>query len=93
MLVELIRDVKTLLLPTDAAQIRAALEDLKCFQLLQGFRGKNGADIELVVDSIAALVKFAEARQDSLLEMDVNPLMVTPERCVAADIMIREALR
>jgi len=92
-LVELIRDVKTLLLPTDTAQIRAALEDLKCFQLLQGFRGKNGADIELVVDSIAALVKFAEAHQDSLLEMDINPLMVTPERCVAADIMIREALR
>jgi len=54
-LVELTRDAKTLLLPTDAAQIRAALEALKCFKLLQGFRGRTGADIEMVVDRIHAL--------------------------------------
>jgi len=58
--------------------------------LLQGFRGRTGVDIELVVDSIHALARFAEANQATLLEMDVNPLMVTPEQCVAADIMIRE---
>ena len=92
-LVELTRDAKTLLLPADAAQIRTALEELKCFKLLQGFRGRAGADIELVVDSILALARFAEAYQDTLLEMDINPLMVTPERCIAADTMIREILQ
>jgi acyl-CoA synthetase (NDP forming) len=92
-LVELTRDAKTLLLPTDAAQIRAALEALKCFKLLQGFRGRAGVDIEMVVERIHALTRFAEAHQSTLLEMDVNPLMVTPGRCVAADIMIREILR
>jgi len=91
-LVELTRDAKTLLLPTSAAQIRAALEELKCFKLLQGFRGKAGADIELVVSSICALVKFAETHHATLLEMDINPLMVTPSRCVAADIMIVETV-
>ena len=54
-LVELTRDAKTLLLPADAAQIRAALEELKCFKLLQGFRGRAGVDIELVVDSIRCI--------------------------------------
>jgi succinyl-CoA synthetase beta subunit len=92
-LVELIRDAKTLLLPTDIEQIRAALQELKCFKLLQGFRERKGVDIEMVVDSIHALAKFAEAHQATLLEMDINPLMVTPKRCVAADIMIREILR
>jgi acyl-CoA synthetase (NDP forming) len=92
-LVELTRDAKTLLLPTDSTQIRAALEELKCFKLLQGFRGKAGVDVELVVDSIHALARFAEADQATLLEMDINPLMVTPDQCVAADIMIREILR
>jgi succinyl-CoA synthetase beta subunit len=92
-LVELTRDAKTLLLPTDAAQIRAALEALKCFKLLQGFRGRAGVDIEMVVDRIHALARFAEAHQSTLLEMDINPLMVTPDQCIAADIMIREIPR
>jgi acyl-CoA synthetase (NDP forming) len=92
-LVELTRDAKTLLLPTDSTQIRAALEELKCFKLLQGFRGKAGVDIDLVVDSIHALARFAEADQATLLEMDINPLMVTPDQCIAADIMIREIQR
>jgi acyl-CoA synthetase (NDP forming) len=89
-LVELTRDAKTLLLPTSRVQIQIALEELKCFKLLQGFRGKAGADIALVVDSICALARFAEAHHATLLEMDINPLMVTPKRCVAADILIRE---
>ena len=89
-LVELIRDVKTLLLPTDDAQIRQALESLKCFRLMQGFRGRAAVDVELVVDTIRGLVDFAAAHHTTLLEMDVNPLMVTTERCIVADVMIRE---
>jgi succinyl-CoA synthetase beta subunit len=89
-LVELVRDAKTLLLPTSDARIRNALQGLKCFKLLQGFRGKPAADIELVVNSIRALVDFAAAHHRSLVEMDINPFMVTRDRCVAADVMIRE---
>ncbi|MCP4388958.1 MAG: acetate--CoA ligase family protein, partial [Gammaproteobacteria bacterium] len=48
-LVELTRDAKTLLLPASDVQIRHALESLKSFRLLQGFRGKPAADVELVV--------------------------------------------
>lgn len=92
-LVELMRDSKTLLLPADKERIRAALEELKCFKLLQGFRGKAGIDIDVIVESICTLTRFAETHQESLLEMDINPLMVTSERCVAADIMIREIVR
>ncbi|MDH3760189.1 MAG: acetate--CoA ligase family protein [Gammaproteobacteria bacterium] len=91
-LVELTRDSRTLLLPTADAQIRHALESLGCFRLLQGFRGRPAADVGSVVDSIRALVDFAESHQASLLEMDINPLMVTPDRCVVADVMIREAV-
>lgn len=89
-LVELVRDAKTLLLPTSNARIRNALQDLKCFKLLQGFRGRPAADIEQVVSSIRALVDFAAAHHCSLVEMDINPLMVTRDRCIAVDVMIRE---
>jgi len=89
-LVELTRDARTLLLPTSDAQIRKTLQQLKCFKLLQGYRGKPAADIKLVVSSVRALINFAEVHHSSLVEMDINPLMVTRDRCIAADVMIRE---
>ena len=89
-LVELTEDVRTLLLPASDTQIRDALRALKCYRLLQGFRGKPKVDIELVVGTIRALADFAQAHQASLIEMDINPLMVTRDRCIAADVMIRE---
>ena len=91
-LVELVRDAKTLLLPASDAQLHTALEQLKCFELLRGFRGSTAADIELVVASIRALINFAENHHDNLVEMDINPLLVTPDRCVVADVMIRESI-
>jgi len=92
-LVELTRDARTLLLPASDVEVEAALRELKCFKLLQGFRGKPAADIQTVVGSIRALIDFAAGRHHWLLEMDVNPLMITPDRCVAVDVMIREVVQ
>jgi acyl-CoA synthetase (NDP forming) len=89
-LVELVRDAATLLLPTSDARIYDALRQLRCFPMLQGFRGRPAADIDRVIASIRALIDFAESHHDSLVEIDINPLMVTPRACVAADVMIRE---
>ena len=89
-LVELLDDSITLLLPTSDDRIRDALRKLKCFKLLQGFRGKPEADLDGVVNSIRSLAAFAQKNHERLLEMDVNPLLVTAHRCVAADVMIRE---
>ena len=89
-LVELLEDSVTLLLPTSDEQILEALSSLKCFKLLQGFRGKPAADMASVVAAIRGLADFASTHVDCLLEMDVNPLMVTSDRCIAADVMIRE---
>ena len=90
-LVELTRDARTLLLPASDDQIDVALRALKCFKLLQGFRGRPAADIDQVIACIRRLIDFAANRHASLLEMDINPLMITPQGCVAADVMLREA--
>ena len=89
-LVELIQDAVTLLLPTSDEQIREALGQLKGYKLLQGYRGKPPADIAAIVRAIRAMVSFAEDSRGSLLEMDINPLLVTPQGCIAADVMIRQ---
>ncbi len=89
-MVELTRDAKTLLLPASDARIEAALRQLKCFKLLRGFRGKPAADVGRIVGCIRDLIDFAATHRASLVEMDVNPLMITPDACIAADVMIRE---
>jgi acyl-CoA synthetase (NDP forming) len=90
-LVELVRDTRTLLLPTDEDEIAAALKGLRVARLLSGFRGRPAADMEKVVAAIVAVARFAEAHRDSLVELDVNPLMVTPNRVVAVDALVRMA--
>jgi hypothetical protein len=45
-----------------------------------------------VITSIRRLIDLAEARRDCLVEMDINPLMVTQSRCIAADVLMRETV-
>ncbi len=88
-LVELLRDTKTLLLPATRADVGMALSSLKTAQLLDGFRGGLVADREQVIDAIMAIAGFAVAHREDLVELDVNPLMVTPTAAVAADVLMR----
>ena len=89
-LVELIKDAATLLLPVSNADIRAALQSLKTWPLLNGYRGMLFADVDALVEAIAAIARYASAHAAELLELDVNPLLVMPEGkgVVAVDALI-----
>lgn len=78
-LVELLRDSATLLLPTDRRAVERALAGLKSAPLLAGFRGRPKADMKAVIDAVMAVAAFAEAHRAQLVELDVNPLLVLPE--------------
>ena len=88
---ELLADTASLLLPTTDGDIRAALGRLKLMKLLAGWRGAKGADMDAVVRAIQAIAAYAAA-EPGLQELDVNPLIATPERAVAVDALIRKAL-
>jgi acyl-CoA synthetase (NDP forming) len=90
-LVELIRDSVTLLLPTSREDILAGIKQLKCFKLLDGYRGKPKADLNAVVAAIEAIVSYANQQGDRLQELDVNPLLVMADGAVAVDALIRLA--
>jgi acyl-CoA synthetase (NDP forming) len=87
-LVELIRDTTTLLLPVREEDVRAALLGLKLGPLLTGYRGSRPADLDAVVRNIMAIAQFALAHADSLVELDVNPLLVLEDGAVAVDALI-----
>jgi hypothetical protein len=90
-LVELVKDSAVLLLPTSRDEIAKALAGLRGFRLLQGFRGRPLGDVEAVIDAVMAVANYAQAHQHSLLEVDINPLLVLPagRGAVAADALIR----
>ncbi len=90
-LVELMRDSVTFLLPASREEILDGIRQLKCFKLLDGYRGKPKADLNAIVAAIEAIISYADAEGDRLQELDVNPLMVMADGAVAVDALIRLA--
>jgi len=88
-LVELVSDSVSLLLPVQREEIHAAIQNLNVHKLIRGYRGKAAGDIESVVDAIEAIARYTIANNDRLLELDVNPLCVLADGAVAVDAFIR----
>jgi len=76
-LVELLQDSATLLLPASSDEIAGALRGLKMFPLLDGFRGRPKADFSAAIEAIAKIGAFAAAA--NIEELDINPLIVCGE--------------
>ena len=89
-LVELLQDSRSLLIPASAEEIESAIRGLKSAPLLEGYRGRPQADIDATVQAIVAIQQFAIANSGSLLELDVNPLLIGAqgEGVFAADALI-----
>jgi acetyl-CoA synthetase len=92
-LTELLRDSVSLLPPFSREGIEQALSGLTVMKMLQGFRGKAPGDMPALVDAILAVSRYAEDNLASLVELDVNPIIVRPlgRGAVAADALIRLA--
>ena len=87
-LTELLKDTKTLILPTTRGEIERELAALKVWKLVEGFRGKSG-DKAAVISAIEAVARFAEAHRGLIEELDVNPLLVLPDGAIAVDALIK----
>jgi acetyl-CoA synthetase len=87
-LVELLGDTVTLLLPAGRDEVLAALSSLRIWPLLTGFRGP-GADVAAVVDAVLALTVCAGGVADRLVDLEVNPLLALREGAVAVDALVR----
>lgn len=88
-LVELLKDSRSLLLPTTDGAIREAVLGLRSAPLLQGFRGRPAVDLGALVRAIRAVADYACEHAGQLLELDVNPLLANAEGAVAVDALIR----
>ncbi|NOR89605.1 MAG: CoA-binding protein [Anaerolineales bacterium] len=89
-LVEMMKDCASLLMPTTREQVLHALGQLKCAPLFSGFRGAPPADLNAAADVIMAVAGMVEDDPSSIIELDINPLMLLAEGqgVIAADALI-----
>jgi acetyltransferase len=63
------------------------LESLKSWPLLQGYRGKPGANMDRLIEIIMRF-SYLVADYPEIKELDINPLLVTPLEVVALDARV-----
>ncbi len=66
-LVELVGDSRTLLLPTTREDVAGAIRGLKTFKLIAGFRGRPPGDLEGAVDAVMAIAGFATRQRQQVV--------------------------
>lgn len=84
---EIMDDVAVRPLPVDADDIREMIAGLKIARLLAGARGAAPAAVEAFVELALSVARLGESAGDRLAELDLNPVLVTPERAVAVDAL------
>lgn len=85
--VELIKDIKHVLLPTNAEAVEQALRNLKMGKLLFGFRGAKPANLKLLSAQIMKLCQKIQAAAPHLAEIEINPLFVYSDKIIAVDVL------
>ena len=87
-LVELLQDSTAELAPVNHRQALAMLDRLRSKRLLAGFRGAPPVDLDKLAAIIVAISELASDLGDQISEIDVNPIICTPGRTLAADGLI-----
>ncbi|SMX22554.1 acetate--CoA ligase family protein [Boseongicola aestuarii] len=88
---ELLKDTVTLVAPVTTAEVETALRRLALWPLLDGFRGVPKADVGAIVE-VVLTVQAMLAGDESLVDIEINPLIVHQGGAVAVDALIRMEL-
>jgi acyl-CoA synthetase (NDP forming) len=87
--VESLQDVAFRMIPLDRQDASAMLSEIKGAALLNGFRGSPPVNKDSIVAAILSLSQLAGQFRSSIQEIDINPLLATPEGVVAVDALIK----
>ncbi|MEZ3142468.1 acetate--CoA ligase family protein [Halobaculum sp. MBLA0143] len=85
--VETLEDTAASLAPVDERAAREMTEEIQAAPLLRGARGREPTDLDAVVETIQRLSQLADDFP-AILELDVNPLVATPEGVQAVDLRL-----
>lgn len=90
-LAELWQDTASLLVPAGPHAIEDALRSLRIWPLIEGYRGKAAADLGAIIAAIMGVQEYVIANAGTVSEVEINPLMCTPDAAIAVDALLRQA--
>jgi acetate---CoA ligase (ADP-forming) len=85
---EVLADTVTLVLPVTEAEVLEAAQGLRLWPLLDGYRGRPRADMAAVA-AMAVRLGALMLDDESLEEIEINPVMVRESGAVAVDALVR----
>ncbi|MEX2459323.1 MAG: acetate--CoA ligase family protein [Actinomycetota bacterium] len=86
--VEVFGDVTFRVPPFTRADARRMVNEVRSAALLRGARGAPKADLGALVDVLMRVQRLALDLSEEILELDINPLLVTPREAVALDALV-----
>ena len=87
--VEIYRDIANALAPVTTEQALEMLRTLRGWPLLDGFRGGARVDVEAAARAISAISGISDHLGDTLVDLEVNPLIVHGRGVHAVDFVCR----
>jgi acetate---CoA ligase (ADP-forming) len=85
--VEVFKDFSSGLAPVSKEEASVMLKRLKSYPIIQGTRGKEGVNEELIIETILKLSALVEIAPE-ISEMDINPFLGNMTQLVAVDARI-----
>jgi acyl-CoA synthetase (NDP forming) len=85
--VELLKDVSFRVIPVERRDAQEMIKEIKGYPLLQGYRGKEPANISALVEIILKISKLIE-ENPQIKELELNPIFAFGDRAVAVDARI-----
>ena len=82
--VEVFEDTALRLAPVARQEAASMLDEIRAAPLLRGARGRDAVDEDAVVDAVERIGRLV-ADVPAIQELDVNPLVATPDGAVAVD--------
>jgi acetyl-CoA synthetase (ADP-forming) len=85
--VELLKDVSFRVIPVEQRDAQEMIKEIKGYPLLQGYRGKEPANISALVEIILKTSKLIE-ENPQIKELELNPIFAYRNKAVAVDARI-----
>jgi acyl-CoA synthetase (NDP forming) len=87
-LIELLSDCAVVLCPLNIDDADELLSSLKIDVLINGVRGEAPSDRQALLDTMVKLSSLAYELKDVIVEVDINPVIVSPTGAVAVDALV-----
>ena len=86
-LVEILKDVSFRIVPLVRRDAREMIREIKGYPVLEGYRGKEPANISALEDMLLKVSDFVEKNPD-IKELDLNPVFAHGDGAVAVDARV-----